>query len=85
MGFLYFARLHNPVPLHKHDFKVIYRQPLLPIVDGYQEQIVEKCKVCGATETKLKYGPVMLKLGHLDYICSFGSKDCIINYRRNIK
>ena len=86
MCFLDFALLSNSVPIHKHDFVVISIHSLLPIVDGYQEeQIVKKYKVCGATETKLKYGQIISKLRQLDYIGSFGSKDCVINYGRTLK
>lgn len=57
MTFLELAPPHINMPFHKHDFEVISRQPLLPIVDGYQEeQIVEKCKICGEVVTKLNYG-----------------------------
>ena len=76
MTFLEHAPPHINMPLHKHDFEVISIQPLLPIVDGKQEErIVEKCRICGKIVTKLKYGIMMPKLKHFDYIDSFGSKD----------
>ena len=74
------------MPFHTHDFKVISRQALFPIVDGKQEErIVEKCRICGKIVTKLKYGIMMPKLKHFDNIDSFGSKDCIVNYGRTRK